>query len=401
MLLELAKIRRDGGTQPREYTDLDTVNEYAEAMGRGEQFPALRVVYDGSEYWLVDGFHRIEAAEAAGLVEFEAEVLQGTQTDAQWMSFGVNASHGMRRTSWDVRRAITAALQHPMSSGLSDRAIAEHVKCDHKTVGACRKKLEESGDVPQSNTRVGSDGVTRTLPGKQAASAPAIAAPEGGWPTREDDGSFSTELAEPIFENKGHAQAVIHVLEIEPLSHEPSKHRWIANAALVGVAGCGLSKPLMGRYGREARTREAAIAAAAQELAEHILRCLQNEELPESRQSTLRHFFAWADTQGADVVKAEATIKEEAEDREEEFLEHAEQVLSEVAGLIDPRYSQDRDGAYDWAKFLAAVGVVLDRPKTQYGPDLAAIVENIDAIQEHFGLLVGAVREFAARKVAA
>lgn len=403
MLLELAKIRRDGGTQPRSYTDPGVVTEYAEAMERGEVFPDVRAVFDGTDYWLVDGFHRVEAMLRREQTEIGCEILQGTQAAAQWMSYGVNARHGQPRTRWDLQRAIAAALQHPACAGLSDRAIAEHIGCDHKTVGVQRQKLVAAGEVPQSDTRVGSDGVTRTMPGTQSVIVPAIAPPEGGWPKRDEDGSFSTELAEPIFENKGHAQAVIHVLEIEPLSHKPSKHQWIANAALVGVAGCGLSLPLMDCYGREAKTREAAIAAAAQELAEHILRCLQNDELPESRQSTLRHFFAWADTQGADVVKAEATIKEEAEDREEEFLEHAEQVLSEVAGLIDPRYSQDRDGAYDWAKFLAAVGVVLERPKDShgFGRDLEDVVEKIDVIEEHFALLVGAVREFAARKVAA
>lgn len=402
MQLELNKIRRDGGTQPRLQMLSQTVSEYAEDMKNGDTFPPVRVVYDGDQYWLVDGFHRIAAAEQNGYETFECDVLQGTLQDAQWLSFGVNAAHGERRNRWDVQRIIAAALVHPMSKDLSDRAIALHIHCDHKTVGAQRAKLTAAGEVPQSDTRVGSDGVTRTLPGTRSVIVPLIAPPEGGWPTRDEDGSFSTELAEPIFENKGHAQAVIHVLEIEPLSHEPSKHRWIANAALVGVAGCGLSKPLMDRYGREAKTREAAIAAAAQELAEHILRCLQDDKLPESRQSALRHFFAWADTQGADAAKAEATITKEAEAREAEFLDHAEQIIREISGLYDPRYPDDgREGPYDWQKFLAAVGVVLEKRPDIYGRNSREVVEHIDEIQEHFLLFAGAVREFAARQVAA
>ena len=398
MLLELEKIRRDGGTQPRERTDHDTVTEYSEAMGRGEVFPAVRVIYDGESYWLVDGFHRIEAAERCELPQFECEVLQGTQVDAQWMSFGVNSAHGLQRTRWDVQRAITAALQHPMSAGLSDRAIAEHIKCDHKTVGAQRKRSEAIGEVPQRDTRTGSDGRVVNV----SKIVPAIEPPAGGWPERDEYGSFSTEAAEPIFENKGHAQAVIHVLEIAPLSYEPAKHRWIANAALVGVAGCGLSKPLIDGYGEGKKTREAAIASAAQELAEHILRCLQNDKLPESRQSALRHFFAWADTQGANHAKAEETIKEEAANREAKYLEHAEQVLQEMSGLIDPRWpAHERDGAYDWQKFLTALRVVLERGEGRFNPAVGDVPENIDAMVEHFALLVNVVREFNAREVAA
>jgi hypothetical protein len=53
--VSLAKIRLDGGTQPRESLDQETVDEYCEAMEAKAQFPAVTVFYDDIDYWLVDG----------------------------------------------------------------------------------------------------------------------------------------------------------------------------------------------------------------------------------------------------------------------------------------------------------------------------------------------------------
>jgi hypothetical protein len=43
----------------------------------------------------------------------------------------------------------------------SDRAIAEQVKADHKTVGAVRKEKEATGEIPQLEKKVGADGKAR------------------------------------------------------------------------------------------------------------------------------------------------------------------------------------------------------------------------------------------------
>ena len=56
-------IRRDGGTQPRKILDQAAVEAYAEAMKKGAVFPPVTVFYDGEEYWLADGFHRMSAAD--------------------------------------------------------------------------------------------------------------------------------------------------------------------------------------------------------------------------------------------------------------------------------------------------------------------------------------------------
>lgn len=141
MQLVICSIRTDGGTQPRETIDFVTVADYADDMRAGAIFPPVVVFNDGADYWLADGFHRLRAAEQAGLDEIRADVRQGTQQDAQWYSYSVNAKHGMRRSSEDKRRAVEAAMAHPYASRHSTREIATHCGVSHMTVQRYREDI--------------------------------------------------------------------------------------------------------------------------------------------------------------------------------------------------------------------------------------------------------------------
>jgi hypothetical protein len=125
------------------------------------EFPPIDVFFDGQDYWLADGFHRVGAALRVRPDQpIEAEVHQGTQSDAQWYSFGVNQTHGLRRTREDRTRAIREALRHPLGLKKSDRDIAHHIGVDHKTVAKYRTAMEirSVGETPQLKTRIGRDG---------------------------------------------------------------------------------------------------------------------------------------------------------------------------------------------------------------------------------------------------
>ena len=78
-VLSIQAIRRD--FQPREYYDEEKILEFAEAMRRGELFPPVVVYYDGENYWLADGFHRVEAVLLVERGEIDAEIVLGTYSD--------------------------------------------------------------------------------------------------------------------------------------------------------------------------------------------------------------------------------------------------------------------------------------------------------------------------------
>ena len=123
-LIAIKDIRLDGGTQPRATIDFEAVFDYMDAMADGAKFPPVVVFYDGASYWLADGFHRVKAAEQAGVDEIACELHQGTQQDAQWYSFGANKTNGLRRTNDDKHRAVIGGAWTSQRRCLSNRQIA-------------------------------------------------------------------------------------------------------------------------------------------------------------------------------------------------------------------------------------------------------------------------------------
>ncbi len=148
MKLDTCLIRTDGGTQPRAGIDRAVVAEYADAMHNGAVFPPVSVFFDGTEYWLADGFHRLFAAAEAGLSEIEAEVRPGTRRDAILHAAGANATHGLRRTNEDKRRAVTLLLNDEDWRQWSDREIARRCGVSNNFVGELRRSLssDDSGE---------------------------------------------------------------------------------------------------------------------------------------------------------------------------------------------------------------------------------------------------------------
>ncbi len=102
---------QDGGAQMRVEMKPDVVREYADEMAAGTIFPPVEVYYDGSIYWLADGFHRVAAARKLDRETIEAEVHEGGDRDAILHGIGSNASHGIRRTQADKRRAVERLLR--------------------------------------------------------------------------------------------------------------------------------------------------------------------------------------------------------------------------------------------------------------------------------------------------
>lgn len=125
--LPIANIKIDGGTQSRIFINDFVVDEYAEAMQSGDNFPPVTVFHDGECYWLADGFHRVKACQKVGIDVIECDIRQGGRLDAIRYSLSANSKNGVRPTRYDTRKAVSMAW-HEL--GLSDcEAIAEACGC--------------------------------------------------------------------------------------------------------------------------------------------------------------------------------------------------------------------------------------------------------------------------------
>jgi N6-adenosine-specific RNA methylase IME4 len=162
----LNKIRIDGGTQPRAEISQLVVDDYAEAMRAGIEFPPVTLFFDGVDHWLADGFHRFHAARSAGRKEIAAKVEKGTQRDAILFSVGANADHGLRRTNADKRRAVGILLADTEWAKRSDRWIAEKCGVSNRFIGMVRAEAAPTVNRSQlvEAPRLGQDGRERKLP---------------------------------------------------------------------------------------------------------------------------------------------------------------------------------------------------------------------------------------------
>lgn len=160
--IEIERIRIDGDTQGRIGIDESAVADYAAAMQAGEELPPIVVFNDGSDLWLADGFHRTHAARRIKAETIKAQSLDGTKADAAWFALAANRANGLRMTTADKERAVKRALS--MRPGESNRAIADHVGVDDKTVARHRVSLESRAEIPHVNERQGRDGRTYPAP---------------------------------------------------------------------------------------------------------------------------------------------------------------------------------------------------------------------------------------------
>jgi hypothetical protein len=151
--LEVALIRLDGQTQSRASLNPSVVEEYAQLMTDGVVFPPVRVWFDGKSYWLTDGFHRVEAARRAGLIQISIELFHGSLEDARWDSLRANTMHGLRRSKKDLELVVARAFRHQRATGLSTNQLAKHLGIPEPTLRRWMKHAS-STDEDESQIRV-------------------------------------------------------------------------------------------------------------------------------------------------------------------------------------------------------------------------------------------------------
>jgi len=157
MKVSINKINLKADTQSRVEINKDTVNDFADDIKRGDKFPPIILFKNNkNELFVGDGWHRINAYIQAGIKEIDADVRKGSQRDAVLYSVGANATHGLRRTNADKRKAVITLLDDPEWCQWSNIQIAKQCGVSDHFVGVIRK--ESTPIKSKSNIRKGADG---------------------------------------------------------------------------------------------------------------------------------------------------------------------------------------------------------------------------------------------------
>ena len=146
--LNIGTIMLHEKLQSRVCINQEMVDEYAECMEKGDEFPPVSVYFDGVNYMLVDGYHRYHATRKTGKAGIECIVTHGTFHEAFLASLKANSKHGMRRTNEDRRKAVVQALEDEFLAGWSDRKIAEACDVSHPFVAKVRASLAQPERKP-------------------------------------------------------------------------------------------------------------------------------------------------------------------------------------------------------------------------------------------------------------
>lgn len=216
--ISLEQIDIYGGTQARAQTNDDAIEGYGEEMNRGTVFPPIALYFDGTTYWLADGFHRYLAAKRIGRTAITAEVQPGGRVDALKHALGANVTNGVHRNNADKRNAVEIALEE-----WPDRAnpvIAEICRVSVEFVRTTRVQLTKSGHLVPAETVIGRDGkeypaqIEREARGKtEGASGDAKGGGGGGRPGSKGEGG---SLGSGNMEIEREARAMIRRGEINP-----------------------------------------------------------------------------------------------------------------------------------------------------------------------------------------
>ena len=165
MKIKIADL--DLSLQTRAGTDVDTINNYAEAMADGASFPDVTVFTDGTHYWLADGFHRVAAAKQNGKTSISADIRKGTADDAVVFGGTANNKQGKRPTRADVQHFLSMVWERreavfggtPTGGNLAER-------CGVSRATGERFVMEKLKEMPKAPVRPTASKIQSKMPAR-------------------------------------------------------------------------------------------------------------------------------------------------------------------------------------------------------------------------------------------
>jgi len=193
-VMNIGALVMDERLQSRTEINEETVSDYAEAILEGADFPPVLVYFDGINYYLTDGYHRLFAHKRAEKVSILCNVVQGTLRDAVFHSTGVNTAHGMRRTYADKRKAVMTLLDDFEWEGMGNSQIAKHCHVSPTFVSDLRKGVnKDTGDTVKYTTSTGKVMEKKKAPGR-APKEPELKGPEVVPPVQDDQNQEAIDM---------------------------------------------------------------------------------------------------------------------------------------------------------------------------------------------------------------
>lgn len=162
--LSIDLLRLDGGTQARLGVDQDTVDTYAEVLEKeaGEwPFGEVDVFFDGSDYFVADGFHRTLAGIRVKRSSVPCRVHQGTARDAKIFGMTANDTHGLRMSREDKRSCVEWLIENcpkmiqstmAETAGVSERTVRTIVSKNRQVAGSPSKPSVGSSNSGSSSS---------------------------------------------------------------------------------------------------------------------------------------------------------------------------------------------------------------------------------------------------------
>ena len=139
--MPIEEISIYGGTQARASTNDDAIDSYVESIEGGQSFPPVEVYFDGTKYWLADGFHRLLAYKRAGKAEVHSKIFKGSRKDALLHALGANSKNSLYRSNADKRNAVEIALEEFPEE--TNAFIAKICAVSASMVSSARKRLDD------------------------------------------------------------------------------------------------------------------------------------------------------------------------------------------------------------------------------------------------------------------
>jgi ParB-like chromosome segregation protein Spo0J len=136
-----------------------------------ESWPPLVVIRRGGQLVVIDGAHRLKAAQQLGLQAIRVEVRDApAENDLRGLAFSLNLRHG-RPLTLDDRRAEAIRLLR-IDPARSSRSIGRDCGLSHVTVERLRSGAEQSGQIDHLDRREGDRGYSYRAPARKLGELP-------------------------------------------------------------------------------------------------------------------------------------------------------------------------------------------------------------------------------------